>query len=259
MNKDCYDGRHLVLFHLASNPEQSSSKTDCMYLYHLRHHGFQSFNWISLPFFPLYTSSCISSVPLSDFPLLFPTGRPAITRIFPSSQLWEKELTFPNHCFWEVKQSSKSPELWADWATLEPIPVAIKTPWCWLVYTQVMAANHLWDWGWVSTQRTWLGHAGKGLDWNLRRQSQQSVRYHLSRFIKSELLRNFYSISEISSVKRNLLPLNLLSQSFKDDFIFSWMGNFKLVFFIALFSLQNVLKTPPKEMLLQFDMLLRMI
>lgn len=34
------------------------------------------------------------------------------------------------------------------------------------------------------------------------------------------------------------------------------MDNFKLVFFIAFFSLKNILKTPPKEMLLQFDMLL---
>lgn len=62
-----------------------------------------------------------------------------------------------------IDHQTKSPELWAYWAILEPISVARKIPGCWLVYTWVTYTSSLWDWCWVPSQRMWLPPARKGI------------------------------------------------------------------------------------------------
>jgi hypothetical protein len=46
---------------------------------------------------------------------------------------------------------------------LELIPVVRKICGCWLVPVCIIWADHLWDWGWVTTQKAWPLHNEEGL------------------------------------------------------------------------------------------------
>lgn len=117
---------------------------------------------------------------------------------------------------------NKSPELWADWATLEPISVARKISGCWLVYARVTYTNHLWDWGWVPPQRMWLLPAREGIEQRLEEAIPAECLLQ-SFFTHRVWITNWFlfTIRYKLCKEKSISSINLPSQIFKDGFTFS--------------------------------------
>lgn len=99
--------------------------------------------------------------------------------------------------------SDKSPELWADWAILEPVPVDRKIPGCWLAYACYLLGVAVGLR--LGPQPPLLGESWHG-DWEGNSRIV-SICYNPFSATDSWSITDFYTISDTSSVKRNRFPL----------------------------------------------------